>query len=100
MSLLGIFAYKTPYSVLIDNSIRIQEIDTEKTFQMHQTFISFAIKIPLYRIGQIFSIKVVIEAQVNLWHFTVVFLKSMYCLTNLILIPNSQGPPFTNKKEI
>ena len=31
MSLLGIFAYKTPYSVLIDNSIHIQEIDTEKT---------------------------------------------------------------------
>ena len=32
MSLLGIFAYKTPYSVLIDNSIHIQEIDTEKTW--------------------------------------------------------------------
>ena len=30
MSLLGIFAYKTPYSELIDNSIHIQEIDTEK----------------------------------------------------------------------
>ena len=27
---LDIFAYKTPYSVLIDNSIHIQEIDTEK----------------------------------------------------------------------
>ena len=26
------FAYKTPYSVLIDNSIYIQEIDTEKTW--------------------------------------------------------------------
>ena len=26
------FAYKTPYSVLIDNSIHIQEIDTEKTW--------------------------------------------------------------------
>ena len=70
-----IFAYKAPYSVLIDNSIHIH-------------------------IGQIFSIKVVTEAQVNLWHFTGVFLKSMYCFTNLIPIPNSQGPPFTNKKEI
>ena len=30
MSLLSIFAYKTPYSVLIHNSIHIQEIDTEK----------------------------------------------------------------------
>ena len=27
-----IFAYKTPYGVLIDNSIHIQEIDTEKTW--------------------------------------------------------------------
>ena len=89
------FAYKTPYSVLIDNSIHIQEIDTEKTW-----LTSFAIKIPLYRIGQVFSIKVVTEAQVNLWHFTGVFLKSMYCFTNLIPIPNSQGPPFTNKNEI
>ena len=26
------FAYKTPYSVVIDNSIHIQEIDTEKTW--------------------------------------------------------------------
>ena len=26
------FAYKTPYRVLIDNSIHIQEIDTEKTW--------------------------------------------------------------------
>ena len=26
----GFFAYKTPYSVLIDNSIHIQKIDTEK----------------------------------------------------------------------
>ena len=26
------FAYKTPYSVLVDNSIHIQEIDTEKTW--------------------------------------------------------------------
>ena len=26
------FAYKTSYSVLIDNSIHIQEIDTEKTW--------------------------------------------------------------------
>ena len=31
--LFGVFfAYKTPYSVLIDNSIHIQEIDTEKTW--------------------------------------------------------------------
>ena len=31
--LFGVFfAYKTPYSVLIDNSIPIQEIDTEKTW--------------------------------------------------------------------
>ena len=59
---------------------------------MHQTFSSFAIKIPLYRIGQIFSIKVITDAQVNLWHFTGVFLKSMYCFINLIPIPNSQGP--------
>ena len=86
------FAYKTQYSVLIDNSIHIQEIDTEITWLTLQAFISLAIKIPLYRIGQIFSIKVVTEAQVNLWHFSGVFLKSMYCFTNLIPIPNSQGP--------
>ena len=67
---------------------------------MRQTFISFAIKIPLYRIGQIFSITVVTEAQVNFWHFTGVFLEDIYCLTNLIPIPNSQGPPFTNKNEL
>ena len=47
-----------------------------------------------------FSIKVVTEAQVNLWHFSGVFLNSIYCFTNLIPIPNSQGPPFTNKNEL
>ena len=98
------FAYNKPYSVLIDNSIHIQEIDTEKTWLTLQGQIFRCIKhlsvSPLYRIGQIFSIKVITEAQVNLWRFTGVFLKSMYCFTNLIPIPNSQGPPFTNKNEI
>ena len=46
------------------------------------------------------SKKVVTEAQVNLWHFTGVFSKSMYYFTNLIPIPNSKGPLFTNKNEI
>ena len=52
---------------------------------------------PVYRIDQIFSIKVVTEAQVNLWHFTGVFLKFIYCFTNLIPIPNSQGPPLLTR---
>ena len=103
------FAYKTQYSVLIDNSIHIQEIDTEITWLTLQGQIFRCIKhlsvsqlkyLYIVYIGQIFSIKVVTEAQVNLWHFTGVFLKSMYCFTNLIPIPNSQGPPFTNKNEL
>ena len=102
------FAYKTPYSVLIDNSIHIQEIDTEITWLTLQGQIFRCIKHLsvsqlkyLYIVSlKYFSIKVVNEAQVNLWHFTGVFLKSMYCFTNLIPIPNSQGPPFTNKNEL
>ena len=94
------FAYKTPYSVLIDNSIHIQEIDTEKTWLTLQGQIFRCIKhlsvsqLKYFysRIGQIFSIKVVTEAQVNLWHFTGVFSKSMYCFTNLILSQIPKGP--------
>ena len=44
---------------------------------MHQTFI--AIKIPLYIIGQIFSIKVVTEAQAYLWHFTALRVNARGC---------------------
>ena len=102
------FAYKTPYSVLVDNSIHIPEIDTEKTWLTLQGQIFRCIKHLsvsqlkyLYIVSvKYYSIKVVTEAQVNLWHFTGVFLKSMYCFTNLSPIPNSQGPPFTNKNEI
>ena len=97
------FAYKTPYSVLIDNSIHIQEIDTEKTWLTLQGQIFRRIKhlsvSPLYRIGQIFSIKVVTEAQVNLWHFTGVFLKSMYCSTNLFLSQIPKGPRLLTRME-
>ena len=57
---------------------------------MHQTFISFAIKMPLAYRSNIFD-KNSHWGQWNWWHFIGVFLKFIYCLTNLIPIPNSQG---------
>ena len=98
------FAYKTPYSVLIDYSIHIQEIDIEKNWLTLQGQIFRCIKhLSVSQLKYLYIVSVKYfryEAQVNLWNFTGVFLKSMYCFTNLIPIPNSQGPPFTNKNEI
>ena len=100
------FAFKTPYSVLIDNSIHIQEIDTEKTWHFRAKFLD-ASNIYQFRNPNTFiSYRSNIFDKGSHWgpgkfvHFTGVFLKPMYCFTNLIPIPNSQGPPFTNKNEI
>ena len=59
MSLLGFFAYKTPYSVLIDNSIHIQEIDTEKTWLTLQGQIFRCIKQSQLKYLYIVSVKYV-----------------------------------------
>ena len=53
------FAYKTPYSVLIDNSIHIQEIDTEKTWLTLQGQIFRCIKhLPVSQLKYLYIVSV------------------------------------------